>query len=58
MVAMNDQEHAALRDTAVLAGEYYSMLRRAGTPLLLAVLLVRDWHGWLWAPTDHFHDLS
>lgn len=51
-IAMLDQEHAELRQTAVLAGEYYTMLRRSGVPFVLAVMLVRDWHGWVWAPVE------
>lgn len=48
LLAQFDQEHAELRETSVLVGEYYGMLRRSGTPFILAILIVRDWHKWLW----------
>lgn len=51
-LAMLDQEQAELRQTAVLAGQYYRRLRRSGVPFLLAIALVRDWHGWLWTPME------
>lgn len=41
-----DQACKIRQEEAREVGTYWRALRRQGIPRILAVLLVRDWHGW------------